>query len=288
MAPFSRGPAIRVADALAQAQRRGLPRLDAQWLLGHLLGRDRTWLLAHDDQALTSAQLAAWSPMLDRRCAGEPLAYVVGEQLFCGLRLEVTPDVLIPRPETEDLVHWAVQCLQARPAPARVLDLGTGSGALALAIKQQCPQAQVWASDVSPRALAVAQRNAQHLMLAVTFIESNWWQAFPASVGSEEARDGFDLIVSNPPYIALGDSHLPALKHEPMGALVAGADGLDDLRQIIPGAPARLAAGGWLLVEHGHDQAQAVQDMMMMAGLPQAQTRHDLAGLPRCSGARHP
>ncbi len=292
--------------ALNQAARHGLARLDAQLLLVHVLtavaptpGRPqditRSWLLAHDDQALAPAQVQAWTTLLKRRAAGEPLAYVTGEQAFCGLRLQVSPAVLIPRPETEGLVQWAVECLQTAPKPApRVLDLGTGSGAVALAIKHRCAHADVVATDISPAALAVAANNAQGLQLAVDFQLADWWTAAAAAVATGFANrqpnttGRFDLVVSNPPYIAPGDRHLAALQHEPHTALVGAGDGLGDLRIIISGSPERLAPGAWLLLEHGHDQAEAVQTLLLQAGFEQPQTRADLACLPRCTGARRP
>jgi release factor glutamine methyltransferase len=272
---------MRIGQALKQAQQLGLPRLDAQLLLAHLLGRNRSWLLAHDDDALPAALVPFWQQRVQRRAGGEPLAYVVGEQDFCGLTLQVTPAVLIPRPETEDLVRWALECLgNCGTNEPRVLDLGTGSGAVALAIQQAQPQAQVWATDLSEPALQVAQANATRLGLAVRFEQGHWW-ALPRLDGLV-----FDLVVSNPPYVAAGDPHLRDLQAEPRQALVAGDTGLDDLRLLIAGAPARLRPGGWLLVEHGHDQADAVAQLMLQAGLQHPQRRTDLAGLPRCSGAQ--
>jgi release factor glutamine methyltransferase len=270
---------VQIRSALEQARQRGVARLDAQLLLVHVLctagaapaaqrAITRSWLLAHDEQPLTPAQAQLWQSLLARRADGLPLAYVTGEQAFCGLNLLVTPAVLIPRPETEALVHWALECLLQCPQPApRVLDLGTGSGALALAIKQCCPRARVHATDISPGALQVAVANAQRLQLEVAFGRADWWAPpaptaamhAPAGAGEGVPAGPFDLVVSNPPYIAPGDDHLPALHHEPVSALVGAEDGLGDLRAIIDGSRKHLAPGGWLLLEHGHDQAPPVQ-----------------------------
>ena len=259
--------------ALRQLQTGGLPRLEAQMLLLHALGQPpqaRAWLLAHDDARLHA--------LATRRPAGEPMAYLTGEKHFHGLRLQVDARVLDPRDDTETLVDWALALLPA-DAPRRVLDLGTGSGAIALAIAHARPQARVTAVDASADALTVARANAGQLGLAVTLHHGDWL----APVAGER----FDLIVSNPPYIAEGDAHLPALAHEPRSALVSGADGLDDLRRIVATAPAHLAPGGWLLLEHGWDQAAAVRALLTDAGFTQVQSRRDLAGIERCSGGCH-
>lgn len=267
-----------IAQALRQAQAAGLDRLDAQLLLGHLLQQNRAWLIAHDDQTLPEAMAAAFEDGRRRVADGEPLAYLIGEQAFYGLRLQVTPAVLVPRPDTETLVDWALALLPtlARPRP-RVIDLGTGSGAIALAVAQAHPAADVSATDLSAEALAVARGNAQRLKLTVTLTQGAWWQAVAA-----DAR--FDLVLCNPPYIAAGDSHLPALRHEPLMALSPGGDGLDAYRQIITGAADHLAPGGWLLFEHGWDQADAVADLLRQAGFSRIATRCDLAQRPRCTG----
>jgi release factor glutamine methyltransferase len=266
-----------VAQALAAAVALGADRLDAQLLLLHALGRaphDRAWLLAHDTDAMPEAAWTALAAQLSRRLAGEPVAYLLGEKEFHGLDLHVDARVLVPRPDTETLVEWALLCLEGQPAP-RVLDLGTGSGAIALALQNARPDAQVDAVDASADALAVAEANARRLGLPVRFAQANWLDG---------AASGYMVIASNPPYIAAGDPHLPALRHEPVSALVAGADGLDDIRQIVRHAPAHLAAGGWLLLEHGHDQAAAVRQLLADRGFAEVQSRDDLAGIPRCSG----
>lgn len=276
---------MRIADALAQARAAGVDRLDAQWLLGHHLQQGRAWLLAHDDAPLPPALAAEWPQLLERRAAGEPLAYLVGEREFCGLRLAVSPAVLVPRPETEDLVRWALELIDAGAVPAKgpVLDLGTGSGAIALALRHARPALEVHASDASADALAVARGNAQRLKLPVRFHQGEWWQAVP---GLRVA-----LAVSNPPYVAPGDPHLAALAHEPLQALVPTGDagaGMADLERLIDDAPAHLLPGGWLLLEHGHDQGEAVRERLVRAGFSDVATRADLAGLPRCSAGRRP
>jgi release factor glutamine methyltransferase len=266
-----------VAEALAAAAALGVDRLDAQLLLLHALGRaphDRAWLLAHDTDAMSDAAWASLAAQLSRRLAGEPVAYLLGTKEFHGLDLQVDARVLVPRPDTETLVDWALQCLEGRDAP-RVLDLGTGSGAIALALQHARPDAQVDAVDASADALAVAEANARRLGLPVRFALAHWLDG---------AADGYTVIASNPPYIAADDPHLPALKHEPTSALVAGADGLDDIRQIIQNAPDHLAEGGWLLLEHGHDQAAAVRQLLETRGFAEVQSRDDLAGIQRCSG----
>lgn len=271
---------MKLRDALAQAAALGLARLDAQLLLLHAIGRgdtDRGWLIAHDDDPLAPDAAAAYGSLCRRRAAGEPVAYLVGEKEFWGLRLAVDGRVLVPRPDTETLVAWALEVLQDRQAP-RVIDLGTGSGAIALAIRSARPDAQVEAVDRSADALAVAAANADRLGLPVRFRQAHWL----------EGAGSYDLVVSNPPYVAAGDPHLAALSHEPQGALVAGPDGLDDLRAIVAAAPAHLAPGGWLLLEHGWDQAAAVRGLLAAAGLAQTSSRTDLGGIPRCSGARRP
>ena len=251
--------------------------LDAQLLLARLLGTTRTGLLAHDEQVLSAAQQADWIAMLDRRAGGEPLAYLLGEKEFNGLLLEVSPAVLVPRPETELLVEWGAGLIGSElPGDAAVIDLGTGSGAIALALKAMRPQAQLAASDVSAEALLVAGRNSARLGLAVDLAQGSWWQPF--------ASRRFHLAISNPPYIAAGDAHLAALRHEPGLALTPGGDGLSALAEIVAGAPSRLEAGGWLLLEHGFDQAAAVRSLLREAGFGSIETRPDLAGLERASG----
>jgi release factor glutamine methyltransferase len=272
---------LTVAQALAQAAALGLARLDAQWLLAHALGQSRTWLLTHDEHALTSEQVLAWNVLVQRRADGEPFAYLVGEREFHGLTLQVSPAVLVPRPDTETLVDWALELLAgelAANAVPEVIDLGTGSGAIALAVKHGHPAAQVTALDASPEALAQAQANATQLRLAVTFHRSDWWQAATGRC--------YALALSNPPYIAEGDAHLPALAHEPAMALTSGTDGLDAIRHIVAEAPAHLLPGAWLLLEHGWDQAAAVRALLQAAGFEAVATRRDLGAQERCTGGR--
>lgn len=270
-------------EALANLQRDGLDRIDAQMLL--LLAQqrsphDRAWLLAHDGDAMDAETTARLAALVQRRQRGEPMAYLRGDQEFFGLTLQVDARVLVPRPDTETLVSWALDVLDGLPAGSRVLDLGTGSGAIALAIRSERPAAAVTATDASPGALAVARANADRLGLAVDFHLGHWLAAVPAQC--------FDLIVSNPPYIAEADPHLAALGHEPGSALTAGPDGLDDIRALAATAPAALNPGGWLLLEHGHDQAGAVRALLQTAGFTQVGSRTDLAGIERCSGGQWP
>ena len=272
---------MTLQQALSTALSQGLARIDAQILLLHVLGRaghDRAWLITHDTDTLPLATAAQFEALCQRRLAGVPVAYLTGSKAFYGLELQVDERVLDPRPDTETLVDWALEVLAHQPAP-RVVDLGTGSGAIALALQQQRPDAQVLAVDASTDALIVARSNATHLGLPVHFHHGHWLQGLAG---------GFDAIVSNPPYIAAADPHLAALTHEPLAALASGADGLDDLRSIIAQAPAHLAPGGWLLLEHGHDQADAVGALLHAAGLEQVQNRKDLAGIVRCSGGQKP
>jgi len=275
------GHVPNVRDALLEARRVGLERIDAQLLLAHVMGRSRTWLVAHDDAAMDEQQDARFQELLARRAAGEPFAYLVGEREFHGLALAVGPGVLVPRPDTETLVDWALELLQADAgaAPA-VLDLGTGSGAIALALKHRSPHARVWAGERSAQALAIARANAQRLGLDVRFAQGDWWQALE----SVPEAPVFDIVVSNPPYIAADDPHLAALVHEPLSALVADDDGLADFRAIAAGARGRLRPGGWLLFEHGWTQADAVAAILRDARFDAVQTRRDIEGRPRCTG----
>ena len=276
---------MTLVQALSAATALGLERIDAQLLLLHALGRtqtERAWLLAHDTDELPELQQARFLQLCERRAGGEPLAYIVGRKEFFGLDLLVDQRVLVPRPDTETLVEWALELLPCHPgldpgSTARVIDLGTGSGAIALAIKKHRPGAIVEAIDVSEDALNVAVANARSLALDVDFRQACWLSGSAA---------GYDLIVSNPPYVAANDPHLAALAHEPLSALAAGPDGLADIRAIVSQAPAHLRAGGWLLLEHGHDQAKAVRDLLAAAGFRNVASRPDLAGIERCSGGK--
>ena len=271
---------MTLREALAQAAAAGLARIDAQLLLLHVIGRpgsERGWLIAHDDEPLAPAARDAFAALCGRRAAGEPLAYLTGTREFFGLTLQVDARVLVPRPDTETLVEWALEVLAPLREP-RVIDLGTGSGAIALAVQNARPDARVEAVDRSPEALAVARANAQRLALPVHFREASWL----------EGAGRYELIVSNPPYIRADDEHLPDLRHEPRPALVAGADGLADLRAIVAAAPAHLARGGWLLLEHGWDQAAAVEALLRDRGFSRLSSRKDLGGITRCSGGQWP
>lgn len=265
-------------DWLREARAR-IDSRDAQVLAAHALGCDRAGLIARGLDPLADPARATLDRLLERRAAGEPVAYLVGRREFFGLDIAVGPGVLIPRPDTEVLVERALECIAALPAP-RVLDAGTGSGAIALAIKAQCPSARVQALDRSEAALAIARDNGRRLGLEVGWIASNWLEA----VAGEE----FDCIVSNPPYIRTGDPHLAQgdLRFEPPSALASGEDGLDDLRILCRQAPPRLAEGGWLLCEHGYDQAPAVRALMRCAGLADVASWRDIAGIERVSGGR--
>ena len=270
-----------LAQMLAALQTAGLVRLDAQLLLLHVLGqppRQRGWLLAHDTDLLPPELAATVTALAQRRLNGEPLAYLTGHKEFFGLDLQLDARVLVPRPDTETLVNWALEVLHGQQ---NVLDLGTGSGAIALALKASRPALQVHAIDFSHDALNVAQANAQRLQLDVTFSQGTWLSGMP------DAAPKFDAIVSNPPYIAALDPHLAALTHEPLQALASGADGLDDIRHIITQAPQHLKPGGWLLLEHGYDQAETVRKLLSAAGFVQIQSRCDLAGIERCSGGQY-
>ena len=273
------GARLTVRQALAQAS---LAPIDAQVLLAHVLGVGRAWLVAHATDPLAMRDVEAFFTLAKRRRDGEPVAYLTGVREFMGLALEVGRSVLIPRPETETLVECALRAMPA-DRPLRVLDLGTGSGAIALAVAQARPLAQVLGVDASPSALAVAIRNAERMKLGnVAWLQTDWYEG----LGCE----AFDLIASNPPYVADGDPHLAEgdVRFEPIGALRAGPAGLDALRIVVAGAPARLADGATLVVEHGFDQADAVRALMDGAGFADSRTFRDLAGIPRVCVASKP
>jgi len=253
---------------------------EADLLLAHALGKPRSWLYAHADAPLPPPVAERFAALTARRERGEPVAYLTGRAGFYGLELAVTPDTLIPRPETELLVDLALERLPPY-IPARVLDLGTGSGAIALALASARPQSAVTATDCSPAALAVARTNAGALGISnIAFRHSDWLTALEG--------EPFDLIVGNPPYIAANDPHLTRgdLRFEPPSALASGADGLDALRTIIAGAPRHLVPGGWLLLEHGHDQGRAVRALLLAAGFTQVTTARDLERRERVAVAR--
>lgn len=274
---------LSISQALQQAALQGLPRLDAQMLLLHLMQRashDRSWLITHDTDLLSTEQQEQWSRLCALRLQGTPVAYLTGHKEFYGLELSVDARVLDPRPDTETLVDWALELMPSE-SRCRVVDLGTGSGAIALALQSQRHLAQITAVDASADALAVASGNAQKLQLPVQFAHGSWLQPLAG-------QEPFDLIVSNPPYIRSDDPHLAALTHEPLSALASGSDGLEDIRSITAQAPEYLKSGGWLIFEHGWDQAEDVASLLQTAGFADVQHRHDLAGIARCTGGRWP
>ena len=254
-------------------------RLDAELLLSAALGKSRSYLHTWPERIVSSEAADTYAAWLERRRAGEPVAYILGHQGFWKLDLEVAPHTLIPRPDTELLVEAALELLPA--SAAQVLDLGTGTGAIALALASECPAWQVTAVDRVEEAVALAERNRQRLHLANVQVRASHW--FDALAGER-----FDLIISNPPYIASEDPHLSAgdVRFEPSSALVAGVDGLDDLRLIIARAPQHLVAGGWLLLEHGYDQASAVRELLTASGFSDVGSRRDLGGHERISLGR--
>jgi release factor glutamine methyltransferase len=265
-------------------------RIEAQCLLQYVLGVSRAHLLAHPEQRPDAPELNRYEELLRRRLTGEPVAYLLGEREFFGLMFEVTPATLIPRPETELLVELALQRIAEAAAASdggggeqrlRVLDMGTGSGAIALSIAYHHPRAEVMACDSSVAALAVARHNAGRLgIINAAFAHSDWY----AALGAQR----YHLIVSNPPYVAADDAHLQQgdLRFEPWSALASGADGLEDIRRIIGGARPHLAGGGWLLLEHGYDQAEEVRALLAGAGLGAVFSARDLAGIERVSGGQ--
>jgi release factor glutamine methyltransferase len=257
-----------------------LDPLENRILLCHATGLSRVQLITRAGQSLSADEAARLNELVRRRLAGEPIAYIVGKREFFGLDFTVSEAVLIPRPDTELIVELAIERL---PPQGRLLDMGTGSGAIAVSIAHTRPDAQVTALDVSEAALAVASRNALDNGARVRFLQSDWFGA----LGPDE---GFELIASNPPYIAAGDEHLSQgdLRFEPTGALTDHADGLSALRTIVAGSPAHLAPGGWLLMEHGYDQAASVRALLDGAGYLDAQSWRDIAGIERVSGGRRP
>jgi release factor glutamine methyltransferase len=268
-------------DALLAGAR--LPRLDARALLEHASGRSRTWLIAHGDEPADPSAAAAFDALAARRRAGEPLAYLVGWREFHGRVFQVGPAVLVPRPETEGLAQAALARLPPPGTRPRMLDLGTGSGVVAVTLALARPDAIVVATDRSTDALACARDNARRLAAGpIAWRAGSWWDALTADDGR------FDVVVSNPPYVAEADPHLldPALRHEPRIALAAGPQGLDAIDTIVAGAPDHLAEGGWLLLEHGHDQGAAVRARLAAAGLERIETLTDLQGHDRVSLGR--
>jgi len=260
------------AQLLAAA---GLPRAEARRLLAAALGTTIEALAARPQQPVGEAAAARFAALVAQRQRGEPVAYLLGEKEFYSRAFAVTPAVLVPRAETEGLVELALARLRCLAAP-RVLDLGTGSGCIAVTLALECPAATVVAVERSAAALELARENARRWGAPVDFLLGDWF---------DPVAGRFDAIVANPPYVAADDPHLPALAAEPASALVAGADGLDDLRRIVAAAPAHLNPGGWLAVEHGHDQGAAVRELFAAASFAEVQTHLDLVGIERiCSG----
>ena len=273
---------LTIRQALVQS---GLVPIDAQVLLAYVMANTRTWLAAHPERPLPSGEVARFFALARRRRDGEPIAYLTGTREFWGLSLLVTHNVLIPRPETETLVERALARIPA-DRESSVLDLGTGSGAVALALARERPQARLVATDVSEAALRVADANARRLgIFNIEFVQADWYSELPLSL----TRPPFDVIVSNPPYIAASDPHLGQgdLRYEPMPALTPGGDGLAALVTIVSGAAPRLTDDGWLLVEHGYDQQDAVRALFESAGFTDLESARDLAGIVRvCAGRK--
>lgn len=255
-----------------------LDPLENRILLCHATGLSRVQLITRAEQALDEDQAARLEALVRRRLAGEPIAYIVGKREFFGLDFDVSEAVLIPRPDTELIVELAIERL---PPRGRLLDMGTGSGAIAVSVAHARPDAAVTALDLSDEALAVARRNAANNQARVRFLRSDWFSAL-------DAGDSFELIASNPPYIAAGDEHLSQgdLRFEPAGALTDHADGLSALRAIVDGSPRHLVPGGWLLMEHGYDQAASVRALLDAGGYTEVQSWRDLGGIERVSGGR--
>lgn len=265
-------------DALLAAARQRIDRHDAEWLLAHVLGKPRSWLFGFGDKGVDADVASRFDALVQRREAGEPVAYLTGRRGFWTFELAVSPATLVPRPETERLVELALQRLPAGQ-PLRIADLGTGSGGIALALASERPSAQVIATDASADALAVARANAQALRLPnVEFRQGDWFGCLQG--------ERFDLIASNPPYIETGDPHLEDLRHEPAAALASGADGLDAIRSIVAGAPAHLHDGAWLLLEHGWGQGAAVRALLAATGFTGVATEQDLEGRDRVTLGR--
>ncbi|MGP1716842.1 MAG: peptide chain release factor N(5)-glutamine methyltransferase [Methylophilus sp.] len=278
----------QTVQQLLQAARQQLAQLvpsseasiEAQILLMQILDVNRAWLLAHATDVVPDQPVQDYTHLVQRRLLGEPIAYILGYREFFGLKLKVTADTLIPRPDTETLVEAALQKITQ---PWQILDLGTGTGAIALALARHAPLSHVTAVDASEAALKVAETNRQNLQLEnISLLHSHWF--------SQLADQRFDLIVSNPPYIEAADQHLSQgdLRFEPLSALAAGEDGLADIRQIIAQAPDYLNDGGWLLLEHGYNQGEAVQDLYQLAGFRHIQTLRDLGDNPRVTLAQWP
>lgn len=285
MPETDRAGAVTIGGALQDAARRlatvsDTPALDANLLLEFTLGRPRSYLFAHPEDRLDQTVATQFRNLLERRAQGEPVAYLLGEQGFWSLALAVSSAVLVPRPETELLVETALSCLPSDQS-ARIADLGTGSGAIALALAMERPDCRVIATDRDGDALAIARANGRRLDLPrVEFRQGNWFEP----LGAEQ----FELIVANPPYVAPDDPHLADLVYEPRTALVAADKGVDCLRTLVEHAAANLVAGGWLLLEHGMDQDTFVRDWMARIGFGAIGTKQDLAGHPRVTMGQLP
>ena len=279
---------MTIRDFFRALSATSLPRNEARLLLAYVLHRDHAWLVAHDDYVFTNDELAHINALTARRVAGEPIAYLLGMREFYGREFRCSPAALIPRPDTELLIERALLRLAADAALRvfdqallRVLDVGTGTGCVAITIALESPNAIVTAIDISPDALALAKENAQRLSANVTFIQSNWFAALPPDMQ-------FDLILSNPPYIVPGDAHLIQgdLRFEPSIALADAVDGLESYRQLGLGAQRHLNPGGMLIVEHGYDQGKSVPALLSAAEFVDVATHRDLAGHPRITAAR--
>jgi len=285
---------MQIYQALDRAKSLGLEVFDRQILLLHCLGQsthNKAFLISHDLDSLTREQELKFNELIQRCSAGEPVSYLIGVKEFFGLDFKVSPATLIPRPDTETLVDWALECIKQdfknsdnTNSPRKILDLGTGSGCIAISLGISIKNAQVWATDLSETALEVARENASTHRLKINFCQGFWFEA----LGNAQVKTPFDLIVSNPPYIAEQDPHLADLTFEPKGALVSGKNGLDAFKIILGSAPQYLKPGGWLLFEHGYDQGETLRSLFVEHGFESVQSRMDLAGICRCTGGIRP
>ena len=302
---------MRICEALEWAKSLGIESSDRQALLLHCVGQqahNKAYLRAHDQDSMSAPELTRYELLINRCKKGEPVAYLTGEREFYGLSFKVTPATLIPRPDTETLVDWAIECAKstltkgvghapglqtsAVKGPLKILDLGTGTGCIAIALKNHLPSAEEWATDISPDALSVAKENAKRNQTSIEFRQGSWFEALGdasgAAVNSHTSCSGFNLIVSNPPYIAEHDPHLANLQFEPYGALVGGRTGLEVYRELLLRAPYFLCPGGRILFEHGYNQGGEVSALFESLGFESIQSRNDLAGICRCTGGTRP
>lgn len=283
---------MQIYEALDWAKSLGIDVFDRQVILLHCLGQlnyNKAFLISHDHDIITQQQIDDYKALIHRCQRGEPVAYLTGYKEFYGLEFKVTPATLIPRPDTETLVQWAIDTVDAKKhQTVNILDLGTGSGCIAISLKNALPTSQVWATDISPQALEVAKVNAAAHTVAdapnIHFRLGSWFEALEP--GENQLK--FDLIVSNPPYIAEYDPHLAALQYEPYSALVGGASGLSAYTQILRSAPKHLHPEGWILFEHGYNQGEEIRRLFEEFGFESIQSRNDLAGICRCTGGRGP